>query len=63
MIQIKSQNQMSFIDPWDQISPKRRKMLDASWSGLFQKTILRSFPVKEIANHFDKSMGRPTKRT
>lgn len=61
MIQIKSQNQMSFIDPWDQISPKRRKMLDASWSGLFQKTILRSFPVKEIANHFDKSMGRPTK--
>lgn len=28
------------IDPWDYLEPKRRKLLDDSWAGLFRKHIL-----------------------
>lgn len=61
MITINSHKQRHLFDPWGYLSPKRRKMLDESWAGLFQKHILLTLPVKTIASYFDKSMGRPTK--
>jgi hypothetical protein len=61
MITINSHKQGHLFDPWGYLSPKRRKMIDESWAGLFQKHILLTLPVKTIASYFDKSMGRPTK--
>ncbi|MCD6584655.1 MAG: transposase, partial [Desulfobacteraceae bacterium] len=46
---------------WDFLTPKRRKMLDNGWTGLFRKQILSSIPIDKIAAHFDEVLGRPTK--
>jgi len=61
MIVIKNHKQVDLFDPWEYISPKRRKMLEESWSGLFQQEILPALPVDKIASHFDTFFGRPTK--
>ncbi|WP_321417435.1 hypothetical protein [uncultured Desulfobacter sp.] len=45
MIKTNDHNQLHLFDTWDFLSPKRRKLLDDSWAGLFQKEILRSLPV------------------
>lgn len=61
MIRTNDHNQMHLFDPWDFLSPKRKKMLDDSWAGLFQQEILRSLPVDKVKPFFSKTMGRPTK--
>jgi hypothetical protein len=61
MINIKNPNQLNIFDPWDFLTPKRRKMLDNSWPGLFRKHILPSIPVHKVAKYFDETFGRPTK--
>jgi len=61
MIRIKDHKQLQIFDPWAFLSPKRRRMLDDSWSGLFQKEILPALPIRAIIPYFDSSMGRPTK--
>lgn len=61
MIRIKNQKQMELFDPWAYLGLKRRKLLDQSWAGLFQKEILCELPVKEFVPFFDKTFGRPSK--
>jgi len=61
MIQIKNHKQIHLFDPWGYLSPKRRKMLDESWAGLFNKEVLSCLPIDKIVSHFHKSFGRPTK--
>ena len=61
MINIKNPNQLNIFDPWDFLTPKRRKMLDNSWPGLFREHILPSILVHKVAKYFDKTFGRPTK--
>ena len=61
MIKTNDHNQLHLFDPWDFLSPKRRKLLDESWAGLFQKEILRSLPVNLIKPCFSRETGRPTK--
>ena len=61
MIRIKNQKQMEIFDPWAYLGPKRRKLLDQSWAGLFQKQILCELPVRDFVPFFDKTFGRPTK--
>ena len=61
MILIKNHKQCNLFDPWNYMSPKRRKILDESWSGLFKEEILTALPVEKIASYFDKTFGRPTK--
>ena len=61
MIRVNDHNQLQLFDPWDFLSPKRRKMLDLSWAGLFQKEILRSLPIGLVKPHFSRVTGRPTK--
>lgn len=61
MIRIQDHKQLKIFDPWAFLSPKRRQMLDESWSGLFQKEILPALPVRAIMPYFDSSFGRPTK--
>jgi hypothetical protein len=51
----------TLFDPWNYLGPKRRRMLDHSWSGLFQRDLLKELPVERIAPRFHPSFGRPTK--
>lgn len=61
MIRIKDHKQREIFDPWAFLSPKRRQLLDESWSGLFKKEILPVLPVRAIMPFFDSAIGRPSK--
>lgn len=61
MIRANDHNQLLLFDPWDYLGPKRRAILDQSWSGLFRNEILCQLPVQEFKAGFSKILGRPTK--
>ena len=61
MINIKN-NRTGFIyDPWEHLGPKRRKLLDNSWAGLFRTVIYPVLPVEQMAPFFSSNFGRPSK--
>ncbi len=49
MYHVKDHKQLNIFDPWDLLGPKRRKMLKASWAGLF---ILLQLPVASLRKHY-----------
>jgi hypothetical protein len=49
------------FDPFGFLGPKRRKMLESSWAGLFREEILPELPVRLLGEHYHPSQGRPTK--
>lgn len=61
MIRIKDHKQLDMFDPWDFLSPKRRRMLDESWPGLFKQHLLCELPVNQIRPFFTEGFGRPSK--
>ena len=61
MFYSKNHKQMNIIDPWGHLGPKRRKIMDASWAGLFRKEILTELPVDALRGYYHDSDGRPTK--
>jgi len=61
MITAKDHHTMRLFDPWDYLGPKRRRLLDKSWSGVFREYLLNKLPVEKVAKHFDEVMGRPSK--
>jgi len=61
MIRLNNHKQGFIFDPWSFLGEKRRKLLDDSWAGLFQKEILPILPVIELFPFFNPSFGRPTK--
>ena len=61
MIHLKDHKQCELFDPWRFLSPKRRQLLDRSWSGLFKNEILPELPVGKIVPFFNNGFGRPTK--
>ena len=61
MIRYNDHKQQQLFDPWGNMSPKRRQMLDRSWPGLFKEYILPELPVRELSPFFNAGFGRPTK--
>jgi hypothetical protein len=61
MIHVNNHKQLQIFDPWDSLGEKRRKLMDTSWAGIFQKEVLPILPVRELFPHFNPSFGRPTK--
>ncbi|OQB35499.1 MAG: hypothetical protein BWY06_03128 [Candidatus Latescibacteria bacterium ADurb.Bin168] len=61
MIQAKDHSTGLLFDCWDHIGPKRRKLLDRSWAGVFRTFLLHELPIGRIIRHFKESMGRPSK--
>jgi hypothetical protein len=61
MIHVKDHKTMAMFDPWWYLGPKRKKLLEQSWPGLFRKFILNELPVQKIAKYFKDDFGRPTK--
>jgi len=61
MIYTKDHKTIPLFDPWDFLGPKRRKLMDQSWAGLFRKHILSELPVGKLWPFFTSGFGRPTK--
>jgi DDE family transposase/transposase-like protein DUF772 len=61
MLRASGRKQRHLFDPWQFMSPKRRKMLDEDWPGFFRQYILDLLPVEKLALAFPHHMGRPTK--
>ena len=61
MLNIKNIHQGQLFDQWNHISHKKRKILDSSWPGLFQKEILPVLPVLKFADHYSSERGRKSK--
>ena len=61
MIKVNDHQTIRLFDPWEHLGPKRRKLLDTSWSGVFREYLLEKLPVEKVAKHFDEGMGRPSK--
>lgn len=60
MFRTNDPNQMSFIDPLDDFSPKRKKRLESSWAYFFRHHVLPEFPVQKVFPYFS-GFGRPSK--
>ncbi len=60
MFRTNDPNQMSFIDPLDDFSPKRRKRLETSWAYFFRHHVLPELPVQKVFPYFS-GFGRPSK--
>lgn len=61
MFHVRDRRTGSLFDPWAYLGPKRRKLLDRSWAGLFRKEILPHLPVEAIVAAFHARLGRPSK--
>ena len=61
MYYAKDHETLYLFDPWVQLGPKRRQMLDTSWPGLFQKCLLNKLPVNRLARKFKEFRGRKSK--
>ncbi len=61
MIHTKDHKTLPIFDPWEFLGPKRRKLMDQSWAGLFRKHILSELPVGKLRPFFASGFGRPTK--
>lgn len=62
MHKIVNPQQIRLFDPFDSVlTEKTRKRLLDGWPGVFRHVILELMPVNAISEHFDPSMGRPTK--
>ena len=61
MITVNDHQTEWLFDPWGHLGPKRRKLLEKSWSKVFRKYLLEKLPVNKVAKYFDKVMGRPSK--
>lgn len=60
MLHVKDHKTLYMFDPFDYLGPKRKKMLDESWAGIFRDHIRHVLPVDLLAPHFSAGMGRPT---
>ena len=61
MLNIQDHTQQSSSEPWSFLSPKRRRLLEQSWAGLFQREILAELPVEKLSSCFTVGVGRPSK--
>ena len=61
MINVKDHKTGYLWDQWEHLGPKRRKLLQESWAGLFQNHVLPYLPVERVIPFFSETMGRPTK--
>jgi hypothetical protein len=61
MIHIKDHKSAYIFDPWGHLGPKRRKLMNTSWAGLFREKILCQLPIEKLVPFFSFDFGRPTK--
>jgi hypothetical protein len=60
MIKIKNRKTQYMFDLFEHLGPKRRKLLDESWGGIFRHNVRQVLPVELLARHYCATNGRPT---
>src|SRR3954449_10416464 len=61
MLTIRDHQTGDLFDPWAHLGDKRRRLLVRSWPAVFREHLLNHLPVRELAAHFSRELGRPTK--
>ena len=62
MIHIVDPRQSRLFDPFDGvIPPAGRRIIGSGWQGVFRHVLLKLMPVGELAQHFSRQLGAPTK--
>jgi hypothetical protein len=61
MFHTKDHKTIPMFDPWEFLGPKRRKLMEQSWAGVFREHILNELPVSKLRPFFASGVGRPTK--
>ncbi len=61
MLTLRDHDSAAPSDVWIQLGAKRQQLLDRSWAGVFRDYLLLELPVEELAPHFSKDFGRPSK--
>ena len=64
MLKVKNRDNLYFegMHPWENaVSAQKLALLKKSWAEIFRQHILPQMPVAQIARHFNKTQGRPTK--
>ena len=61
MLTLRDHQSGALFDPWEHLGPKRRRLLELSWAGVFREYLLAHLPVKELAAGFRDGHGRPSK--
>jgi hypothetical protein len=61
MIRINDHKQQDLFDPWHFLSPKRRRLLNESWPGLFREHLLCELPVDQLRPFLREDFGAPSK--
>jgi hypothetical protein len=61
MIHTRDHQTPYLFDPRSYLGPKRRRLMEESWAGVFREHILQELPVQKIAPYFSEGSGRPTK--
>jgi hypothetical protein len=60
MLTIKDHKTHYMFDPFEYLGPKRRKMLNDSWAGVFRDHVRHVLPVDLLAKYYCSDNGRPT---
>ena len=60
MLNLKDHKTLYMFDPFEYLGPKRRKMLNDSWAGIFRDHVRHVLPVDLLARHYCSDNGRPT---
>ena len=61
MLTLRDHDSAAPSDLWIQLGAKRKQLLNRSWAGVFRDHLLLELPVEELAPHFSKDFGRPSK--
>ena len=61
MKRLRDHHSPELFDPWEHLGPKRRRLLELSWAGVFREYLLAHLPVSELASGFSDRRGRPSK--
>lgn len=61
MITLNDPKSKMLFDIWSNLGPKRRQMLDESWSGIFRSKILPILPAEKLISKYRVDFGRPGK--
>ena len=61
MLTLRDHHSGNLFDPWEYLGPKRRRLLEQSWAGVFRDYLLEQLPVSQLASAFRDDFGRPSK--
>jgi len=60
MFHVKDHKTLDMFDRFQHLGPKRRALLDSTWTKLFRDEILPNLPVHLLKKQYDAVQGRPS---